>query len=159
MTYLFIDTEGIGSIQESQTHDAKIFALAILLSSYFIYNSMGVIDESALDRLSCITNLTKHIQISSSMSADQNAANFSNFFPQFLWVVRDFGLQLIDEKQNRITPKEYLENALRKTSGNKYIKSMRIIYFFCQLMTAKTRFEKRFWKHLTAEIASLLSDL
>ncbi len=51
-SYLLIDTEGIGSVQETQTHDAKIFSLAILLSSYFIYNSVGVIDEHAIDRLS-----------------------------------------------------------------------------------------------------------
>lgn len=42
--YILIDTEGIGSIQQDQTYDAKIFSLTLLLSSYFIYNSMGMID-------------------------------------------------------------------------------------------------------------------
>lgn len=72
VTLVFVDTEGIGSVQQDQGYDAKIFSLgmnpfrsliplAILLSSYFIYNSMGVIDESALSNLSFIVNLTKHI--------------------------------------------------------------------------------------------------
>lgn len=37
---LIIDTEGIGSLDADADHDAKIFALALLLSSYFIYNSV-----------------------------------------------------------------------------------------------------------------------
>jgi hypothetical protein len=37
--------------------------LAILLASFFIYNSVGSIDENALQQLSLVINLTKHIQI------------------------------------------------------------------------------------------------
>ena len=39
--------------------------------------------------------------------------------PSFVWVVRDFSLQLIDSKGNHITSKEYLENALalQKNTG------------------------------------------
>ena len=32
--------------------------------------------------------------------------------PNFLWILRDFSLQLEDEKGNEITSKEYLEKAL-----------------------------------------------
>jgi hypothetical protein len=38
-------------------------------------------------------------------------------FPSFLWVLRDFSLKLEDESGNRITPKEYLENALKPLKG------------------------------------------
>lgn len=41
---LVIDTEGIGALDEDTTHDTKIFTLAILASSCFIYNSVGSID-------------------------------------------------------------------------------------------------------------------
>jgi hypothetical protein len=64
--YILIDTEGIGSIQQDQTYDAKIFSLTLLLSSYFIYNSMGMIDEHALDKLSLVANLTQNIQVKSN---------------------------------------------------------------------------------------------
>ena len=41
---IIIDTEGIGALDEDQTHDTRIFTLAILAASSFIYNSTGSID-------------------------------------------------------------------------------------------------------------------
>jgi hypothetical protein len=32
--------------------------------------------------------------------------------PDFVWVLRDFILDLVDSEGNAITPNEYLENAL-----------------------------------------------
>ncbi len=40
-----IDTEGFGGTDENENHDSRIFLFAILLSSYFIFNSVGSIDE------------------------------------------------------------------------------------------------------------------
>ena len=37
----FLDTEGLGSTSRNSTQDSRIFALALLLSSSFIYNSRG----------------------------------------------------------------------------------------------------------------------
>ncbi len=54
---LLIDSEGIGAFDEDENHDSKIFLLALLLSSYFIYNSMGTIDENAINSLSLIVSL------------------------------------------------------------------------------------------------------
>ena len=45
---LIIDTEGIGATDEDHNHDNKIMTLSILLSSYFLYNSMGTIDENSI---------------------------------------------------------------------------------------------------------------
>jgi hypothetical protein len=59
---LLIDSEGIGAFDEDENHDTKIFLLALLLSSFFIYNSMGTIDENALNNLSLIVNLSKDSQ-------------------------------------------------------------------------------------------------
>ena len=58
---LLLDTEGLASIDQDETYDAKVFSLAILLSSFFIYNSMGVIDEAAIDRLFLVGELTKNV--------------------------------------------------------------------------------------------------
>jgi hypothetical protein len=58
---LLIDSEGIGAFDEDENHDTKIFLLALLLSSFFIYNSMGTIDENALNNLSLIINLSKEL--------------------------------------------------------------------------------------------------
>ena len=56
-----MDTEGFGGIREGKTHDTRIFLFSILLSSLFIYNSLGNIDEGALNNLSLIVNLAKEI--------------------------------------------------------------------------------------------------
>jgi hypothetical protein len=62
---LVVDSEGIGAFNEDQNHDTRIFLLALLLSSYFIYNSVGTIDENALQNLSLIANLSNQVQIKS----------------------------------------------------------------------------------------------
>jgi GTPase SAR1 family protein len=110
--YILIDTEGIGSIQQDQTYDAKIFSLTLLLSSYFIYNSMGMIDEHALDKLSLVANLTQNIQVKSN-SNKTSERELSDYFPGFLWLLRDFSLKLEDESGRVITSSQYLENALQ----------------------------------------------
>jgi len=58
-----MDTEGFGGIDEDTNHDTRIFLFSILLSSYFIFNSQGTIDENALTSLSLILNLAKDIKI------------------------------------------------------------------------------------------------
>ncbi len=113
---LVVDTEGIGAIDEDSNHDTRIFTLAILLSSYFIYNSMGSIDENALQNLSFVINLSKHIQVKSN-SNDLDIDEYASYFPSFMWVVRDFTLQLVDEDGESITSKEYLERSLEPQKG------------------------------------------
>eukprot|EP00742_Colponemidia_sp_Colp-10_P006063 GILJ01006488.1.p1 GENE.GILJ01006488.1~~GILJ01006488.1.p1 ORF type:complete len:770 (-),score=153.93 GILJ01006488.1:183-2492(-) len=115
---IFIDTEGLGSFQRNQTVDMKIFSLAILMSSYFVYNSMGAIDEQALENLSLVVNLSKHIHIQSRpVGSDDDGTEFHQYFPTFLWVVRDFSLQLSGRDGVEISAREYLENALRPVEG------------------------------------------
>lgn len=63
---LVIDSEGLGALDEDSNHDVRIFSLAILISSYFIYNSVGSIDENALQNLTLVINLTKHIHLKST---------------------------------------------------------------------------------------------
>lgn len=45
---LVIDSEGLGALDEDSSHDIRIFSLTILLTSCFIYNSVGSIDENAI---------------------------------------------------------------------------------------------------------------
>lgn len=110
-TVLFMDTEGLGSTQRSQTQDTRIFALALLLASMFIYNSRGVIDASAIEDLSLVVNLTKYIQ--AKAHGEDDGSQLAAFFPDFLWVVRDFTLQL-EEDGRKVTAKDYFESALKQ---------------------------------------------
>jgi hypothetical protein len=119
ITLIVIDTEGLGSTVRNQTADTRIFALALLLSSYFVYNSRGLIDGNAIEDLSLVINLSKHIQsnVKSSGSSDANTDKLHQFFPNFMWVVRDFTLQLHDSSGKTMSSKQYLENALLPQAG------------------------------------------
>lgn len=46
-----MDSEGLGGVDKNQNYDVKIFTLAVLLSSFLIYNQVGVIDEIAITNL------------------------------------------------------------------------------------------------------------
>ncbi|KAG9158895.1 hypothetical protein Leryth_026360 [Lithospermum erythrorhizon] len=81
----------------------------------FIYNQMGGIDEAALDRLSLVTEMTKHIRVRAS-GGKTTASELGQFSPIFVWLLRDFYLDLVEEKR-RITPRDYLELALRPVEG------------------------------------------
>lgn len=86
--------------------------------SFFLYNSMGSIDEGALQNLNLVVNLTKHIHIKSSGSPDDiDCEEYSEYFPSFMWVVRDFTLQLVDSDDENINPNQYLEKALEEQKG------------------------------------------
>ncbi|KAF0695788.1 Aste57867_13439 [Aphanomyces stellatus] len=114
---LMLDTEGLGGLEASAQYDVRIFSLATLLCSKLIYNSQGSVDEKAVNGLSFIANMTKHIRIRAEEQDDAGGEEFSNFFPSFTWVVRDFTLELVDEDGDPITPNEYLERALAPQPG------------------------------------------
>ena len=112
-----IDTEGLGAYDEEINHDTKIFLIAVLISSLFIYNSFGAIDENAINSLSFILNLSKTIKIKSVNKVDSEE-ELAEYFPSLLWLLRDFSLKLEDINGNTITEKQYLENALMNIKGN-----------------------------------------
>lgn len=67
-----------------------------------------------------MTELSKLIRTKSSASSGKidDSAEFVSFFPDFVWVVRDFTLQLkLDGCP--ITEDQYLENALKLIPGNR----------------------------------------
>ena len=102
-----MDSEGIGALDEDSTHDSRIFSLAVLLSSCFLYNSTGSIDENAIQNLSLIVNLTKNIHIKSHAGSGEepDSEDYAKYFPTFAWIVRDFTLQLVDSEGEPISAK------------------------------------------------------
>jgi len=95
----------MGAVKEDENHDTKIFLLALLLSSFFIYNSVGTIDETAIQSLSLIINLSKQIQVKSKTVENLDESEFQPYFPTFLWLLRDFALKLLDNSGNKISSK------------------------------------------------------
>ncbi|CAI0468850.1 unnamed protein product [Linum tenue] len=114
---LLLDSEGIDAYDQTGTYSTQIFSLAVLLSSMFIYNQMGGIDEAALDRLSLVTQMTKHIRVRAS-GGKTTASEIGQFSPIFVWLLRDFYLDLAEDNR-KITPRDYLELALRPVQGSK----------------------------------------
>ena len=71
--------------------------------------------------LSYVTELTDRIRARSSPDVDEveDSADFVSFFPDFIWTLRDFSLNLEADGQS-ITADEYPENSLklRKVKGD-----------------------------------------
>ena len=78
---------------------------------------MGGIDEAALDRLSLVTEMTKHIRVRASDGASADPSELAAFTPSFIWLLRDFYLRL-EEDGRKVTPRDYLESALQALPGN-----------------------------------------
>ncbi|XP_061101562.1 guanylate-binding protein 1-like isoform X2 [Conger conger] len=116
---VLLDTEGLGDVEKGdQANDNWIFSLAVLLSSTFVYNSMGTINNEAVMSLHYVTELTEHIKVKSSEAQEGDTADeFLHFFPTFVWAVRDFTLELTMGGQ-AITANHYLENSLKLVKGN-----------------------------------------
>ncbi|XP_044092379.1 guanylate-binding protein 1-like [Neovison vison] len=118
-TLVLLDTEGLGDVEKGNNqNDSWIFALAILLSSTFVYNSMGTINQQAMDQLHYVTELSDRIRAKSSPNANglEDSADFMSFFPDFVWTLRDFSLDL-EVNGLPITADEYLENSLKLKRG------------------------------------------
>ncbi|OWK05216.1 hypothetical protein Celaphus_00002348, partial [Cervus elaphus hippelaphus] len=66
-----------------------------------------------------VTELTDRIRGKSSPDKHevQDSANFVGFFPDFVWTLRDFSLELEADGQP-ITADEYLENSLKLKQGD-----------------------------------------
>jgi hypothetical protein len=77
------------AVLQTTQDSVQIFSLAVLLSSMFIYNQMGSIDEAALDRLSLVTELTRHIRVrATSAPGSEDSRELGGFNPTFLWLLR-----------------------------------------------------------------------
>jgi len=113
---IVVDSEGLGALDADSNHDNKIFSLALLIASCFIYNSTGAIDENSIENLNLILNLTKHIQLKNNDEAFDEEFVSKNF-PTFYWVLRDFSLKLENVSGQPITAQEYLELALQDADG------------------------------------------
>ena len=123
---VLLDTEGLGGLEADVHYDTRIFSLATLLCSTLVYNSLGSIDENAINNLSFVANLAQHIKVHKDMgdevgaparADDADAHEFHKFFPSFVWVVRDFSLTLVDDHDDEISADQYLERALAPQVG------------------------------------------
>ncbi|CAM1331073.1 GBP1 (predicted), partial [Pycnogonum litorale] len=116
-TLILLDTEGLSDATKSnRDHDADIFTLCTLLCSHLVYNSVGKIDQDAIDKLKLVCEMTNHIHTKAHQDTDETGDDFYRFFPTFVWVIRDFSLSL-EVKGMSLTADEYLEQILKLDNG------------------------------------------
>ena len=115
---IFIDSEGTNSTDLStKTYDSKIFALIVLISSLFIYNTHGNIDERSIGDLALAAHISN--TVATNVMEDKEMM-LNQLAPKFIWVLRDFVLDKIDpETGKEISSNEYLEICLRNKLLNK----------------------------------------
>ena len=116
---VLLDTEGLDDPEKGDaSHDMNMFALSLLLSSVFIYNTKGTIDAKSLDGLHFATEISQFISADSRNRQNDRTEShtLAQHFPSFIWAVRDHHLKLeIDGKE--VTPKQYLEFCLKHKPG------------------------------------------
>ena len=117
-----LDTEGLFAYNRNEVFDSKLFLFTACVSSMMVYNSFGVINESAIEKFHFIINLGKHITLAKGDGKSQKKGKSSNpeksslfsemtnYFPHLIWLLRDFSLKFDVESQ--ITSDDYMEKAL-----------------------------------------------
>ncbi len=113
---ILLDTEGLDDPEIGDaSHDMNMFALTLLLSNVFIFNTKGTIDAKSLDGLHYATKISQFISSDSSKKLHEDK-NLALPMPSFIWAIRDHHLQL-KINDEFVTPKQYLENCLKFKAG------------------------------------------
>ncbi|NDD93030.1 hypothetical protein EBZ37_13225, partial [bacterium] len=95
-----IDTEGMASMDASANEDAQLLTLALLLSTVFLFNSTGCIDEPSLSTLGTTASLASQM-----LGGEKPDC-------ALVWVLRDVTLQLRDSRGRLCSGDCYLETSL-----------------------------------------------
>ncbi|XP_028416343.1 guanylate-binding protein 3-like [Dendronephthya gigantea] len=120
-TLVFLDSEGIGSIDSKDSTDAtdnQIFTLSVLLSSLLIYNSKNVPNNSDLEKLHYVSKLSYSIRVrSDAENTSEDVAKFKEYSPEFFWLIRDVTLDITNENKKQVDIKTYLEQKILKNEN------------------------------------------
>jgi len=65
-----------------------------------VFNVMNAIDERAIESLSFISNLSKYLSAEHLMNQDEDV---STYFPDLVWAVRDFSLELAGKDKTPVS--------------------------------------------------------
>lgn len=118
-TLVWMDTEGLDDPDKGDYNfDMQVIVLTLLLSSTFMYNTQGRIDNTLIKQLGFVSDLTNHLQVRAGQT-NESGDDFDLYFPNLFVVVRDFFLEL-KTKTATITSDEYFEHCLKvKEASNK----------------------------------------
>ena len=129
---LLLDTEGMGQ----DGWDMKCWQLSTLLSSLLVYNSLGEIDDAAIEQLYHVAELSEHIRVSAAAGGKAAAAGggglldsrdrdrdrgrgtatedtLARHMPAFLWMLRDCDIGARElEAASAATLQRHMDTAL-----------------------------------------------
>ncbi|CAM6114295.1 unnamed protein product [Calypogeia fissa] len=120
---VFLDTEGFYGEGATRSYDARIFALATLLSSHLVYNTLRTLGDA--QSVSSLADLAKQAQVfnmqnwlhtgdavadhaSAPLDVDPTLLLKTLEFPPLTWVVQGFDIGLHSSQ----TPMDYLQRYL-----------------------------------------------
>ena len=113
---VLLDTEGIDAVGASETMAMSLLTLTTLLSSFLIYNSKKVPQKVDLNKMRCFSQLSASL-LSQCGEYMSNKAK-REFFPHFLWLLRDVSLKMTDREGKELGPTEFLHTrVLASESG------------------------------------------
>lgn len=110
MNVLLLDTEGLAAPGNTPDYDAKIFAVATLLSTHIIYNSVKIVDKQSLDYLQVLARRAQLFALKSLLVNGQDDIESMIRFPPLTWVVEDFFQDMI----NGETPTQWLHRLMEE---------------------------------------------
>lgn len=120
---ILLDTEGFYGERATRLYDARIFAIATLLSSHLVYNTLRTLGDT--QSVSALADLAKQAQVfnlqnwlhTGNMTTDEPSVSTTMDpslllktldFPPLTWVVQGFDIDL----QTSHTPMDYLQRYL-----------------------------------------------
>jgi len=119
---LFLDTAGLFCPYSTEQGDARLMALASLVSSIVIYNHHHVMSEQEVERFRFIVEFAQAVP--SSIDRDKS---YREFQPDLFWVMRDFYLKITDKGMNKYNATEFLIGTLEKTQNEDIHKFFRSV--------------------------------
>jgi hypothetical protein len=155
---LLLDTEGFSAPENKADYDAKIFAVATLLSSHLLYNSVRMIDQRDIEHLELMARRTQMFEVKATLEKRAGSDQLSGGkFPGFTWVVEDF----VQEMEKGETPKQWLDRLLDAQSlGDDAKRGLRSMFTStdCKTMSIPTFQGQKLLAHLDSKSVVLATE-
>jgi hypothetical protein len=110
---LVMDTEGSKSLTSNGVKDTDIFCMSVLLASVVVLNTTKAINSSSIEDLHYVAKMAETVRTRSGSTSE-----LADSMPHFVWLLRDFGLELEDRSGNPINPDQYLDQALASSDND-----------------------------------------
>lgn len=92
---ILMDTEGLCSFEASRRYDNALISVTLLLSSYFIFNTLGTITSDLFNQLGFVVQFARRVSGQHSQIQDDDPTTK----PNFMLLLRDFVLSIRNQEK------------------------------------------------------------